>query len=585
MEKCRDPLLVSGGISLIIFQTLSWKNFLSTGNYKTTVDLTRHHNTLISGENGAGKSTMLDALTFALFGKSFRGINLPQLINTINEKDCEVEIVFTVGVDEYKIIRGLKPKKFEIYKNDEMLDQDAKSRDYQKILEEQILKMTYKSFCQVVILGSSNYVPFMQLSASDRRLVVENLLDIDVFSVMNTLVRARLQMTKEYVKDIDTKIEIAKSKVDEKQKLINTLEKKSSDSVDKYQIEIEESKKQIKELQEEITNQQNSIDNMLSQINDKDTIPKSLIKLESNETQLKNKIKTIQKNIKFYEENDTCPSCKQDIQQHHKDCVFEEKAKEQESIDKELSSLAESIEYTEKRMGDINAILNSIQNIEKQVSSKQNEISASNQYITKMQKNIESVLNEGTEVEEAKDELNQLIGEGKNHVERRKELIEDKHYLSIASTLLKDSGIKAKIIKHYLPIMNKLINKYLADMDFFCQFNLDENFNETIKSRHRDEFTYHSFSEGERLRIDLSLLLAWREIARLKNSVNCNLLILDEVFDSSLDAVGTEEFLKLLTSFGSRANIFVISHKSDTMTDKFQNHIVFEKKNNFSRIK
>ncbi len=585
MEKCRDPLLVSGGISLIIFQTLSWKNFLSTGNYKTTVDLTRHHNTLISGENGAGKSTMLDALTFALFGKSFRGINLPQLINTINEKDCEVEIVFTVGVDEYKIIRGLKPKKFEIYKNDEMLDQDAKSRDYQKILEEQILKMTYKSFCQVVILGSSNYVPFMQLSASDRRLVVENLLDIDVFSVMNTLVRARLQMTKEYVKDIDTKIEIAKSKVDEKQKLINTLEKKSSDSVDKYQIEIEESKKQIKELQEEITNQQNSIDNMLSQINDKDTIPKSLIKLESNETQLKNKIKTIQKNIKFYEENDTCPSCKQDIQQHHKDCVFEEKAKEQESIDKELSSLAESIEYTEKRMGDINAILNSIQNIEKQVSSKQNEISASNQYITKMQKNIESVLNEGTEVEEAKDELNQLIGEGKNHVERRKELIEDRHYLSIASTLLKDSGIKAKIIKHYLPIMNKLINKYLADMDFFCQFNLDENFNETIKSRHRDEFTYHSFSEGERLRIDLSLLLAWREIARLKNSVNCNLLILDEVFDSSLDAVGTEEFLKLLTSFGSRANIFVISHKSDTMTDKFQNHIVFEKKNNFSRIK
>tara|TARA_R100001594_G_scaffold140949_1_gene186454 strand:+ start:2766 stop:4478 length:1713 start_codon:yes stop_codon:yes gene_type:complete len=570
---------------LIIFQTLSWKNFLSTGNYKTTVDLTRHHNTLISGENGAGKSTMLDALTFALFGKSFRGINLPQLINTINEKDCEVEIVFTVGVDEYKIIRGLKPKKFEIYKNDEMLDQDAKSRDYQKILEEQILKMTYKSFCQVVILGSSNYVPFMQLSASDRRLVVENLLDIDVFSVMNTLVRARLQMTKEYVKDIDTKIEIAKSKVDEKQKLINTLEKKSSDSVDKYQIEIEESKKQIKELQEEITNQQNSIDNMLSQINDKDTIPKSLIKLESNETQLKNKIKTIQKNIKFYEENDTCPSCKQDIQQHHKDCVFEEKAKEQESIDKELSSLAESIEYTEKRMGDINAILNSIQNIEKQVSSKQNEISASNQYITKMQKNIESVLNEGTEVEEAKDELNQLIGEGKNHVERRKELIEDRHYLSIASTLLKDSGIKAKIIKHYLPIMNKLINKYLADMDFFCQFNLDENFNETIKSRHRDEFTYHSFSEGERLRIDLSLLLAWREIARLKNSVNCNLLILDEVFDSSLDAVGTEEFLKLLTSFGSRANIFVISHKSDTMTDKFQNHIVFEKKNNFSRIK
>jgi len=570
---------------LIIFKTLSWKNFLSTGNYKTTVDLTRHHNTLVSGDNGAGKSTMLDALTFALFGKSFRGINIPQLPNSINEKDCEVEIVFTIGNNEYRVFRSLNPKKFEIYKNDEMLDQDAKARDYQKILEEQILKMTYKSFCQVVILGSSNYVPFMQLSASDRRLVVENLLDIDVFSVMNTLVRAKLQMTKEYIKSIDTKIEIAKSKIDEKQKLINTLEKKSSDSVDKYQIEIKNSKRQIEGLQKEIEIQQRSITGLLEQVNDKDTIPKSLIGMESTENQLKNKIKTIQKEVKFYEVNDTCPSCKQDIQQHHKECVFDEKSKEHTEIQTTIDELAEQIKQVEKRMGDINAILDTVYIIEKQVAGKQNEISASTQYINKLQKNIESVFTEGTEVQETKDELNQLIGEGKESVSRRKTLIEDKHYLAIASTLLKDTGIKAKIIKHYLPIMNKLINKYLADMDFFCQFNLDENFNETIKSRHRDEFTYHSFSEGERLRIDLSLLLAWREIARLKNSVNCNLLLLDEVFDSSLDAVGTEEFLKLLTTFGNRANIFVISHKSDTMTDKFQNHIVFEKKNNFSRIK
>jgi DNA repair exonuclease SbcCD ATPase subunit len=570
---------------LIIFHKLSWKNFLSTGNYNITVVLTRHHNTLISGENGAGKSTMLDALTFALFGKSFRGINLTQLPNSINEKDCEVEITFTIGNDKYRVFRSLKPKKFEIYKNGDMLDQDAKSRDYQKILEEQILKMTYKSFCQVVILGSSNYVPFMQLSASDRRLVVENLLDIDVFSVMNTLVRSRLQMTKEYIRNIDTKIEIAKSKIDEKQKLINTLEKKSNDSVGKYKKEIEESQNQIKELQEKIQRQQDSVENMMKQITDKDIIPKSLINLESNETQLNNKIKIIQKSIKFYEENDSCPSCKQDIQEHHKESVFIEKNKEQKSIETELARLLENIECTEKRMGDINVIVDTVQTIEKQIHTKQNEISASSQYITKLQKNIESVFDEGDEVQETKDELNQLIGEGKNHVERRKELVDDKHYLSIASTLLKDTGIKAKIIKHYLPIMNKLINKYLAEMDFFCQFNLDENFNETIKSRHRDEFTYHSFSEGERLRIDLSLLLAWREIARLKNSVNCNLLILDEVFDSSLDAVGTEEFLKLLTSFGNRANIFVISHKSDTMTDKFQNHVVFEKKNNFSRIK
>ena len=570
---------------MIIFQTLSWKNFLSTGNYKTKIDFTRHYNTLISGENGAGKSTMLDALTFALFGKSFRGIKIPQLPNSINEKECEVDITFSIGNDNYRVFRSLLPKKFEIYKNGDMLDQDAKTRDYQKILEEQILKMTYKSFCQVVILGSSNYVPFMQLSAIDRRLVVENLLDIDVFSVMNTLVRARLQMTKEYIRDIDTKIEIAKSKVEEKQKLINTLEKKSSESVDKYQIEIKNSKRQIEGLQKEIEIQQRSITGLLEQVNDKDTIPKSLIRMESTENQLKNKIKSIQKEVKFYELNDTCPSCKQDIQQHHKECVFDEKSKEHTEIQTTLDELVEQIEQIEKRMGDINAVLDTVCIIEKQVSGKQNEISASSQYVNKLQKNIESVFTEGTEVQEAKDELNQLIGKGTQHVTRRKELVEDKHYLAIASTLLKDTGIKAKIIKHYLPIMNKLINKYLAEMDFFCQFNLDENFNETIKSRHRDEFTYYSFSEGERLRIDLSLLLAWREIARLKNSVNCNLLILDEVFDSSLDAVGTEEFLKLLTSFGNRANIFVISHKSDTMTDKFQNHIVFEKKNNFSRIK
>jgi len=570
---------------MIIFKTLSWKNFLSTGNYKTTVDLTRHNNTLISGENGAGKSTMLDALTFALFGKSFRGINLPQLINSINEQDSVVEIIFTVGKDNYKIIRGLKPKRFEIYKNGDLLPQTATVKDYQKILEDQILKMTYKSFCQVVILGSSNYVPFMQLSASDRRLVVENLLDIDVFSIMNTIVRSRLQMVKEQLKDIDTKIEIAKSKVDEKQKLIDTLQKKSDDSIGDYKNEIETNNNEVLKLQEEIKELQNKVESLFEKVKDKDDVPRKLLKMEGLEKQLNNKIKTIEKNVKFYEENDTCPSCKQDIEEHHKESMFDDKANERKEVEDGISELTENINNTSERMTEINGILNSINNLELETNEKQTRINVALKYINTIQNRIEETSSEGTEVQETKDELNQLLGEGKQYVGRRKELVEDKHYYSIASTLLKDTGIKAKIIKHYLPIMNKLINKYLADMDFFCQFNLDENFNETIKSRHRDEFTYHSFSEGERLRIDLSLLLAWREIARLKNSVNCNLLILDEVFDSSLDAVGTEEFLKLLTTFGNRANIFVISHKSDTMTDKFNNHIVFEKKNNFSRIK
>ena len=570
---------------MIKFQTLSWRNFLSTGNYKTTLDLTRHDNTLVSGENGAGKSTMLDALTFALFGKSFRGINIPQLPNSINEKECEVEINFTIGKDEYRVFRSLNPKIFEIYKNNTLIPQDSKSKDYQRILEEQILKMTYKSFCQVVILGSSNYIPFMQLTAADRRSVVENLLDIDVFSVMNTLVRAKLQMSKEYIKDIEYKLEIVKSKVEEKEKLIKTLLQNSSDSMESYKTEIEISQKQIKELQKENEISQEKINKLNDTLKDKDVVPKNLIKMEGLEQQLNNKIKTLDKNVKFYEDNDTCPSCKQDIQQHHKECVFEEKKKEKLGIEEGITELIEKIQDAEKRLSEINNTLEHMDIFEKKINKRQNEINSSQQYIGKMQKSIESVLTEGTEVSETKNELNQLIGEGKEHTKRRKELVEDRHYYGIASSLLKDSGIKSKIIKHYLPIMNKLINKYLAEMDFFCQFNLDENFNETIKSRHRDEFTYHSFSEGERLRIDLSLLLAWREISRLKNSVNCNLLILDEVFDSSLDAVGTEEFLKLLTTFGSRANIFVISHKSDSMTDKFQNHIVFEKKNNFSRIK
>jgi len=570
---------------VITFKTLSWRNFLSTGNYKTVLDLRRHNNTLVSGDNGAGKSTMLDALTFALFGKSFRGINIPQLPNSINNKDCEVEITFSVGKNEYRVLRSLKPKKFEIYKNNELLDQSAKSKDYQKILEEQILKMTYKSFCQVVILGSSNYVPFMQLSASDRRSVVENLLDIDIFSVMNGLVKGKAQLTKDQIKDIEYKIILTKNKAEEKEKLINSLEKKSSASIEKYKKEIEVSKKSISKLESSVASIQKEVDDLFLSIPDKDETSTNLIQSESEITQLNKKIKNIQKSVKFYEDNDSCPTCKQDIQQHHKESVHAEKEQERSIIDKEIEQLTEQVKTTEDRLTTINSVLSDIQEKEKQISSKQSEISALFQYVSKMEQSVTSVLSETTEVQEVKSELTKLAIVGRDFVDERKDLIDDRHYYNIASLLLKDSGIKSKIIKHYLPIMNRLINKYLLDMDFFCQFNLDENFNETIKSRHRDEFTYHSFSEGERLRIDLSLLLAWREVARLKNSVNCNLLILDEVFDSSLDGVGTEEFLKLLTQFGDRANIFVISHKSDSMTDKFQNHIVFQKKNNFSRIK
>ena len=446
--------------------------------------------------------------------------------------------------------------------------------------------MTFKSFCQVVILGSSNYVPFMQLSSADRRMVVENLLDIDVFSVMNTLVKSKLTAIKDQIRETEHNLVLAKSKAQEKHKLIKTLEKKSSDSIDGYKEEIQQSRNQIDDLDKQVEGHKKKINDMMETLGEEVTnAPKELIGLESEEKELKTKIKNIEKNKKFYTENDSCPTCTQDIQEHHKKNVLEEKLKEQTEIEKGIEHLASSIQETESRVNKVNIALSEISSLENKISELQSKISVSLQYIDKMQRSIDSVNDEVDDVSDTKKELDQLIGEGKGYVQTRQELVEDQDSDSIASTLLKDSGIKSKIIKHYLPIMNRLINKYLTEMDFFCKFNLDENFSETIKSRHRDEFTYHSFSEGERLRIDLSLLLAWREIARIKNSLNCNLLILDEVFDSSLDGVGTEEFLKILTTFGSRANIFVISHKSDTMTDKFQNHIVFEKKNNFSRIK
>ena len=569
---------------MIIFKTLSYKNFLSTGNYCILIDLVKNNTTLISGDNGAGKSTMLDALTFALFGKSFRGVNISQLVNSINEKGCEVVLEFSIGRDEYKIVRGLKPKEFEIYKNDDIIPQTSNVKDYQKILEDQILKMSYKSFCQVVILGSSNYVPFMKLSAKDRRSVVENLLDIDVFGVMNTLVRSRLQMVKEYVKEIDFNIDLTKEKVDVKNLLIETLERKSTDNIEKYKEDIKESKGQIEELQREVEINQLKIDDLLSKIKDKDVVSGNLLKNESIEKRLEDKLKNIERGLEFYKDNDTCPSCKQDINETHKNNVYEEKEEETQEIKDAIREITNNIEELEKRLTDINSVISDVHKEEVKINENQNRISASSQYITRLQDEIESALEEGTEVQDAKDQLNQLLGEGKAYVNERKEKAEDSHYYGLASILLKDTGIKAKIVKHYLPIINKFVNKHLGDMDFFCKFELDENFDETIKSRHRDEFSYNSFSEGERLRIDLSLLLAWREVARLKNSANCNLLILDEVFDSSLDAVGTEEFLKLLKTFGNRSNVFVISHKSDTMTDKFDNHIVFEKRNDFSRI-
>ena len=570
---------------MIIFKKLSWKNFLSTGNYKTTLDLIRHGTTLVSGENGAGKSTMLDALTYSLFGKSFRGINIPQLVNSINDKDCVVEIEFSIGKDDYRIIRGQKPKIFEIYKNKKMVDQDSKAKDYQKTLEENILKMSYKAFCQIVILGSSNYIPFMRLSASDRRAIVENLLDIDIFSSMNTVLKSKVSEVKEKIKDLDYQVDLMKNKIEAQEKFIRTVESKSDKTIEKYNTEIKESRQMIGDLDNEIDKLRSNITELMQQTTEKSSLTNSLQKIRNLNSQIVNKVKGLEDDISFYENNDTCPTCTQPIDENFKSSIVSSKSEKKKECESGLEEIKEQSNNLEKTIQGIDEVLSSIRKLEDDIKDKKSSQRSARSYMEKMQDEIELAQTERQSINEERSKLKDLALSGKDLVVERMESVSEKQYYDYASILLKDGGIKSKIIKHYLPIMNKLINKYLVSMDFFCQFNLDESFDETIKSRHRDEFTYQSFSEGERLRIDLSLLLAWREISRLRNSTNCNLLILDEVFDSSLDAVGTEEFLKLLNTFGNKSNIFVISHKSDSMTDKFQNHIVLEKKNNFSKIK
>lgn len=570
---------------MIIFKKLRWKNFLSTGNVFTEIDLVKRDTTLVSGENGAGKSTILDALTFSLFGKSFRGINIPQLVNSVNDKDCMVEIEFSIGDKEYYVKRGLKPKIFEVYVDGKLLPQDSKSKDYQRILEERILKMSYKSFCQVVILGSSNYIPFMKLSASDRRSVVENLLDIDVFSVMNSLLKGRVSQCKEEIRTLKSDVELLKDKVVNQKEYIQKIKNRSKDTVDKYRKDILETKSQISQIDDKISVLVESIDGLIENSQNKKSLQRSLEKHKDLRIQISSKLKKVEDQIEFYSKNDVCPTCDQSIGEDHKKFLLDKSEKEKDPLVGSLQSVEKQINDYIRLVQESEKLIEQCSKMQKSVSELQSSKSAHEKYITTIQKKIHDVESETTETTDEESVLKDLIQQGTGKATEHQEKKEEMYQYDIVSVLLKDSGIKAKIIKHYLPIMNKLVNKFLTSMDFFCQFTLDETFNETIKSRHRDEFTYHSFSEGERLRIDLSLLLAWREVARLKNSVNCNLLILDEVFDSSLDGGGTEEFMKLITTMGSRSNIFVISHKSDQLIDKFSGQIRFLKKNNFSRMK
>jgi DNA repair exonuclease SbcCD ATPase subunit len=573
---------------MIVFEKIRWKNFLSYGNYFTQITLNKSEMTLICGENGAGKTTFLDAICFCLFGKPFRNINIPQLPNSINGKDCLVECEFTIGTNKYLVRRGLNPKIFEVYKNGEMLDQDSKSKDHQKMLEEQILKMSFKSFCQVVILGSTNYVPFMRLPAADRRAIVESLLDIGVFSSMNVVLKNRISTNKEEIRSCETAMEILGSKIETQRKYLNMLEEKSRSSLDELDVELKKNTETKNNLNALSVKGGNILATMTK---NRDLYRKkigNISDLKKIKSSLERKIDSLDMDISMYvtTKEMPCPSCGREMTEEHRQKEIGAKKTKREEVNKALADI--DCKIADENMFILNNKLDKIEEeynkFQLVLNEHRQKLGVAEKMIERLTADIDKIKKSQQSLEDEQMALEELVDRSEAGKRNHAEKLHEQKLLGSAQIILKDSGIKTKVIRHYLPIMNKLINHYLACMDFFVQFNLDENFDETIKSRHRDEFTYASFSEGEKMRIDLSLLLAWREIARLKNSTNCNLLVLDEVFDSSLDGTGMDEFMKLLKGMGARCNIFVISHKSDQLLDKFQEVLTFKKKNNFSRM-
>jgi len=568
---------------MIIFRAVRWRNLLSTGNYFTEIKLDSNANTLVVGENGSGKSTMLDALCFGLFGKAFRNVNKPQLINSINSKDCVVEIELDCNNKSYKIIRGIKPNVFEIYQNGDLLNQDAAIRDYQEYLEKFILKMNYKSFTQIVILGSASFVPFMQLSTSDRRNIIEDLLDIQIFSTMNSLVKDKLSTNKDATGIKKYDIDLTKQKYDLEKKHVDELKQNNDEKVKEYESEILNSNQTIQALHAEIANASGQVEVYSTDVALQTETESKVKKLGKLESQIESNLSKFQKDISFFQHNDDCPTCRQSIASEFKEGQIQSLQTKTTQCEVGLKDLETKLLDEQAKLNKIADTQKTIQKLQIQIATKNTSIVEVNKYIVKIEKEILAlkVTKGSTQLQET--QLLELANQLTQLESNLKLLIEEKTYYEAATSLLRDTGIKTKIIKQYLPIINKLVNKYLSSLDFFVNFNLDESFKETIKSRHRDDFSYHNFSEGEKQRIDMALMLTWRAVAKLKNSSNTNLLILDETFDSSLDTTGTEELMKILHMLEG-VNLFVISHKGDILQDKFLNVIRFGKEKNFSRI-
>jgi len=568
---------------MITFETIRYKNFLSSGNNFTEITLNTHTNNVIIGKNGAGKSTLLDALTFVLFNKPFRKINKPQLLNTINGKDCCVEVEFSVGKRKYKVIRGMKPNLFEVYIDGEMINQDAATGDQQKFLEQNILKLNFKSFTQIVVLGSSTFVPFMQLPLASRREIIEDLLDIQVFSTMNTNLKDRMKQLNDDIRFVEKDVDLVKHRIEIQEDLIKELETQSDNIIADKKVKIDHWNQQSDELLQKNEEYSSYISRRNADLFDSTKLSNKYDNLKEFKVKFENKIFNLNKENKFYSENDSCPTCKQGLDERFK-------------LDK-IASNNNSIKETqdawvvlEEQITEVKDQINEFKQVSADIQVHNNLIDKNNGLINHMRKQvkeleseIQSILDGKNNSSKEQDQLNKLIEQKNNLGKVLATHKEDKDYYSVAANLLKDTGIKTRIIKRYLPVMNKLINQYLQQMDFFVNFTLSESFEETIKSRYRDDFSYSSFSEGEKSRIDIALMLTWRSVAKLKNSVDTNLLVLDEIFDSSLDSTGTDELSYILRNFANDLNLFIISHR-EHMVEKFDRVLKFDKVKNFSKM-
>ena len=568
---------------MINFNCVRWKNFLSTGNTFTEIPLDKNATTLIVGENGAGKSTILDALCFSLFGKPFRVISKSQLVNSINDRETVVEVEFSIGTKEWKIIRGIRPNIFEIYCDSILVNQDANSRDYQKFLEQNVLRLNYRSFTQVVILGSSTFVPFMQLKASHRREVVEEILDIKIFSIMGMLLKQKIKDLTDEIKELDYQFELAVEKISMQQNYIDDMKANKEQIILEKQMTHKNNKSVLDERTEEFDFIGEENIDLMKQTDDHDTIKGKLQKFNNLRATLIEKHKQLTKDAEFFKNNENCPTCLQDIESSHKQSMLHDKEDKIKNIVDGATKLKDELKDVEVRLDEINDILTKVRENEVRRAELSSSITELEKYNQKLDDEISS-FESGSVSETDIDKLSNMKNECKGVENTRSTKKEERVYVHAARDMLDDAGIKTKIIKQYLPIMNQLINKYLMSMEFYVNFNLDENFNETIRSRFRDAFNYASFSEGEKMRIDLALLFTWRAIAKMKNSTNTNLLILDEIFDSSLDVFGADYFPRIIKYVVTDANVFVISHKTDELVDKFDNILKFDKIKGFSKL-